>query len=246
MCISTGHFDFIFFLGAMSLIELRNLPKMKHTPETVGQHNSTETAQQNCMKLCGYEGQCVDMQFYRKCWFDPFEEQFISPVLSDCPSLMLGIAIHCIQHSQAMLKRGVCELAHSFFHSSFGVFKHWCSLIAKRKKNHIGSLFTQQYYVCRLLFVLNMNLLQEILDIFHFSSNLFWCMFKSTYTRFIGSLDALWYMLLYNWSSMNIWCWYIVAKATTSGIQECLEAVEKHLKVLDPPEEMEKRSDPYV
>ena len=40
----------------------------------------------------------------------------MSPFLSDCPSLMLGIAIHCIQHSQAMLERGVCELAHSFFH----------------------------------------------------------------------------------------------------------------------------------
>ena len=56
------------------------------------------------------------MHFYRKCWFDPFEEQFMSPFLSDCPSLMLGIVIHCIQHSQAMLVRGVCELAHSFFH----------------------------------------------------------------------------------------------------------------------------------
>ena len=40
----------------------------------------------------------------------------MSPFLSDCLSLMLGIAIHCIQHSQAMLERGVCELAHSFFH----------------------------------------------------------------------------------------------------------------------------------
>ena len=39
------------------------------------------------------------------------------PFLSDCPWLKLGIAIHCIQHSQAMLERGVCELAHSFFHS---------------------------------------------------------------------------------------------------------------------------------
>ena len=29
---------------------------------------------------------------------------------------MLGIAIHCIQHSQAMVEHGVCELAHSFFH----------------------------------------------------------------------------------------------------------------------------------
>ena len=38
-----------------------------------------------------------------------------SGFLSDCPSLMLGIAIHCIQHSQA-LEHGVCELAHSFFH----------------------------------------------------------------------------------------------------------------------------------
>ena len=56
------------------------------------------------------------MYFYRKCWFDPFEEQFMSPFLSDCQSLILGIAIHCIQHSQAMLERGVCELAHSFFH----------------------------------------------------------------------------------------------------------------------------------
>ena len=32
---------------------------------------------------------------------------------------MLGIAIHCIQYSQAMLERGVCELAHSFFHYLF-------------------------------------------------------------------------------------------------------------------------------
>ena len=40
----------------------------------------------------------------------------MSLFLSDCPSLMLGIAIHCIQHSQAILERGVCELAHSFFH----------------------------------------------------------------------------------------------------------------------------------
>ena len=31
----------------------------------------------------------------------------MSPSLSDYPSLMLGIAIHCIQHSQAMLERGV-------------------------------------------------------------------------------------------------------------------------------------------
>ena len=36
--------------------------------------------------------------------------------LSDCLSLMLGNTIPFIKHSQAMLERGVCELAH-FFHS---------------------------------------------------------------------------------------------------------------------------------
>ena len=41
--------------------------------------------------------------------------------LFDCPSLMLGIAIRCIQHSQAMLERGVCELAHSFFHWQYDI-----------------------------------------------------------------------------------------------------------------------------
>ena len=35
--------------------------------------------------------------------------------LSDCPSFLLGISIRCIQHSQTMLEREVCELAHSFF-----------------------------------------------------------------------------------------------------------------------------------
>ena len=37
--------------------------------------------------------------------------------LSDCPSLKFGIAIRCIQYSEAMLERGVCELAHYLFHS---------------------------------------------------------------------------------------------------------------------------------
>ena len=35
-------------------------------------------------------------------------------VLSDCPSLIQGIGIHYVQHFQAMLDCGVCELAHSF------------------------------------------------------------------------------------------------------------------------------------
>ena len=38
---------------------------------------------------------------------------------SDCPSQMHDIAIHYMQHCQAMLELRVCELAHSFFHSLY-------------------------------------------------------------------------------------------------------------------------------
>ncbi|XP_078339811.1 condensin-2 complex subunit G2-like isoform X1 [Crassostrea virginica] len=41
---------------------------------------------------------------------------------------------------------------------------------------------------------------------------------------------------------VHLLCSLSKGKASTSGIQECLEAVEKHLKMLDPPEEVEKRS----
>ena len=59
MRISTGNFDSIFFSLKYALFELRNLTKMKDTTETVCQHNSTETAQQICVKLCSYEGHNV-------------------------------------------------------------------------------------------------------------------------------------------------------------------------------------------
>ena len=36
--------------------------------------------------------------------------------LSLCPSLMHGIAICYVQHCQATLERGLCELHHYFFH----------------------------------------------------------------------------------------------------------------------------------
>ena len=125
----------------MPLFELRNLTKMKDTTETVLQHNSTETAQQNFIKLCSYEGHNVkfiwictgnaELIFLRSNLY-PFwtltkiilcNTDEIS-FLSDCPSLMLEIAIRCIQHSQAMLERGVCELAHSFFHQWIGGSGH--------------------------------------------------------------------------------------------------------------------------
>mgnify|MGYP003683265757 CR=1 FL=1 len=53
--------------------------------------------------------------------------------LSNCPSLiMLGIAIQCIQHSQAMLERGVCELAHSSFHFTLSIHQMQTILFVKK------------------------------------------------------------------------------------------------------------------
>ena len=49
------------FFSELRPFELRNLTKMEDTTETVGQRNSTETAQQNCVKLCSYEGHNVYM-----------------------------------------------------------------------------------------------------------------------------------------------------------------------------------------
>ena len=122
---------FFFFLNYF-LFELRNLTKLKDTTETVGQHTSSETAQQNCVILCSYEGHNVQICIFTGNADLIFEEQFISPFLSDCQSLpvMLGIAIHFIQHSQAMLERGVCELAHSFFH-----FRSGEKIFSSNKKN---------------------------------------------------------------------------------------------------------------
>ena len=55
--ISTGNSDSTFFLGVMPLFKLRNLTKIKDTYilKTDRQRNSTETTQQNFVKLCSYE-----------------------------------------------------------------------------------------------------------------------------------------------------------------------------------------------
>ena len=45
-----------FFSRSYTLYVLRNFAKMKDTTETAGQSNSSETAQQNFVKLCSYEG----------------------------------------------------------------------------------------------------------------------------------------------------------------------------------------------
>ena len=89
------------------------------------------------------------MHFYSKCLFDLFKEQLYPfwtlakiilcnsdepGFLSDCPSLMLGIAIH----SQAMLERGVCipvnlseragDLARRLF---------WVEILVHKKSKHM-------------------------------------------------------------------------------------------------------------
>ena len=61
ICISTGTFESIFLSRSFALFQFRNLAKMKETTETVCQHNSSETAQQNFVKLCSYEGQTMWM-----------------------------------------------------------------------------------------------------------------------------------------------------------------------------------------
>ena len=45
-----------FFFSELRLFELRNLAKMIDTTETVCQHNSSETAPEDFVKLCSYEG----------------------------------------------------------------------------------------------------------------------------------------------------------------------------------------------
>ena len=115
-------FWFHFFSRSYALFELRNLAKMKDT--TVCLVSTTPLKPLNriswnfvVMKeiMCRYA-------FLQEMLIWSFLGAIYIPFLSDCPSLMLGIAIHCIQHSQAKLERGVCELAHSFFHLQ----NFWC------------------------------------------------------------------------------------------------------------------------
>ena len=64
MCISIGNFDSIFFSRSYALFELRHLDKMKDTTKTACQHNFFDTAQQNFMKRCSYEGHNVYICIY--------------------------------------------------------------------------------------------------------------------------------------------------------------------------------------
>ena len=116
MRISTGNFDSIFFLGVTPFLNLEIWPKSKILLFVL--------LAQLLLKLLNRIGWNFEVMKDIMCRYAFLQEMLIwsfwgaiyIPFLSDCPSLMLGIAIHCIQHSQAMLERGVFELAHSFFH----------------------------------------------------------------------------------------------------------------------------------
>ena len=56
---------------------------------------------------------------------------------------MLGIAIHCIQHSQAMVECGVCELAHSFF-------QFFLQEVVEQEDDPLLKLKSQKLVSCRI------------------------------------------------------------------------------------------------
>ena len=116
MCISTGNFDSVFFLEVSPFLNFENWRKWKILLKQLVSTTPLKLLNRIAWKVVVMKDIMCRYAFLQEMLVDPFEEQFISPFLSDCPSLMLGIAIHCIQPSQAMLERGVCELAHSFFH----------------------------------------------------------------------------------------------------------------------------------
>ena len=76
LCTNEGHiygkFWFILFSRSYDLLNLETWSKWD-TTETGCQHNSSETAQQNFLKLCSCEGHNVDdVNIHRKFWFNFF------------------------------------------------------------------------------------------------------------------------------------------------------------------------------
>ena len=139
-------FWFIFFLGVMPLFELRKLTKIKDTTQNSLSAQLHWNRSTEFRWTCSYEGHHVqiwiftgnaDLIFLRSNLYPFWTLAKINlcnldetGFLFDCPSLMLEIANCCIQHSQTMVERGVCELAHFFFHwnTNISTFKK-CSLL---------------------------------------------------------------------------------------------------------------------
>ena len=126
MCIFTG--KFIWFFGGGEQIELWP----KYTIWIWFSMNDREPFQSDIYLT-------LNIQMLHKC--DNYKSIiciwliiiFDYDFLSDCSSVMHDIIICYVQHSQAMLEHGVCELAHSFFHYGVG----YCVIIIV----HGGSMF---------------------------------------------------------------------------------------------------------
>ena len=121
-------FWFHFFSRSYGLFELRNLAKMKDTPVFLVSATPLKPLNRISWNFVVMKDIMCRYAFLQEMLIWSFWGSIYIPFLSDCPSLMLGIAIHCIQHSQAMLEHRVCELAHSFFHFFLrGVFSSFMS-----------------------------------------------------------------------------------------------------------------------
>ena len=123
MCIFTENFDSIFFLGATPFLYLEIWPKwnillkqfVSATPlKPLNRISWNFVVMKDIMCRYAFLQKNVDLIFLRRNLYYPFIalEKIIlcnsdeTGFLSDCLSLLLGIAFRCIMHSQTMLERG--------------------------------------------------------------------------------------------------------------------------------------------
>lgn len=57
----------------------------------------------------------------------------------------------------------------------------------------------------------------------------------------IRSFSVLYLFLTHYFCRVRVLCILIVGKSSSTGLHECLVAIETHFKILDPPEDEEKR-----
>ena len=109
-------FWFHFFSRSYAPFELRNLAKMKDTTVFLVSATPLKPLNRIAWNFVVMKDIMWRYAFLQEMLIWSFWGAIYIPFFVWLPVAMLGIAIHRIQHSQAMLERGVCELAHSFFH----------------------------------------------------------------------------------------------------------------------------------
>ena len=119
MCIYTGNFDSFFFSELRPFLNFEIWPKWKILLKQLVSATPLKPLNRIAWNFVVMKDIMCRYAFLQKCWFDPFEEQFISPFFSDCPSLMLGIAIHTAFSSNV---GAWCMWACSLFLSSLKIY----------------------------------------------------------------------------------------------------------------------------